>query len=401
MDTNRDNPGQDAARVGEGSETVNLGAARGSPSGWAPTEQIPPSSSTPPPQQQTSQAYGYVPPEIRPTGADYGGQGEAPRQSGPAPYPPAQAWAAPQRPVVEAGPRHTPILWPLLLIVAGIIFLLNTLEIVDWSVWGQLWRLWPLVLVAIGLDLLIGRRNPVLSLLIVVLVLAAGGAFLYATGGLRPVGERLRADLSVPLSAAKSAQVEIQSGVSRLDVDGEETALLASGTLQYYESSGPPVQNVNRSGDAVTLRITQSDSHRGFNWGGQQGQDWKIHLNPQVPTKLTVDTGVGETNLDLRDLKLTDLDLHVGVGATTATMPAGAGTTSAKVDGGVGSLDLYIPEGVGARISVDSGLGGIDVDSRFAKQAGDVYQSSDYNQATNKLDLTVHVGVGGVNIRSR
>src|SRR6188472_3261560 len=51
----------------------------------------------------------------------------------------------------------TPIAGPVILIAAGIVLLLNNLDILPWAIWGDLWRLWPLALIVIGLDLILGK----------------------------------------------------------------------------------------------------------------------------------------------------------------------------------------------------------------------------------------------------
>ena len=70
------------------------------------------------------------------------------------------------------------VIGPLLLIFVGGVFLLQNAGILPASVWGDLWRLWPLVLVLAGLELLIGRRLPWLfaigGLVIVVAALRRG-----------------------------------------------------------------------------------------------------------------------------------------------------------------------------------------------------------------------------------
>lgn len=43
---------------------------------------------------------------------------------------------------------------PLVFIVAGVILLLNSLDIVNWSVWSQISRLWPILIILFGLQLL-------------------------------------------------------------------------------------------------------------------------------------------------------------------------------------------------------------------------------------------------------
>lgn len=386
MDRNSENRDREQARPSEGgADTGPLNAPTDPYStDWTPT-----------PQQPPTQAGSYVPPEVRPVGQAYPGQGEPTRQWSSA----APPMAGPTPVIVERRPHRTPILGPLLLIGAGFLLLMNSLGYLDWNVWGQLWQLWPLILVALGLNMLLGRRNPMVSVLIVVLVLAAGAAFIYANGGLRPMGEIESVTLNQSLNGAKSAEVRIKSGVGKLVLDGSEGTLLASGTLQYYRNRGEPIQRKSVSGDTATLDIEQPQGS--ISIGPTRGPDWNLHLNNGIPIRLNVDAGVGETRLDLRQLKLTDLALNAGVGSVTVQFPENAGMTTAKVNGGVGGLEVIIPTGVEARITTHSGLGGTDVDRRFQKQGNNMYQSAGYSGAKNKLDLDVDVGIGGVDIKSR
>jgi len=43
---------------------------------------------------------------------------------------------------------------PLVFIGAGILLLLNSLELVDWAVWPRLARFWPILVIAFGANLL-------------------------------------------------------------------------------------------------------------------------------------------------------------------------------------------------------------------------------------------------------
>ncbi len=44
----------------------------------------------------------------------------------------------------------------IMLIVGGIILLLNTLNIISWSVWNHVWRFWPLLLIFWGIQVILG-----------------------------------------------------------------------------------------------------------------------------------------------------------------------------------------------------------------------------------------------------
>lgn len=47
--------------------------------------------------------------------------------------------------------------WGFFLILAGLLFLFNTLNILPWSVWNIVGRLWPIIIILIGVDVVFGR----------------------------------------------------------------------------------------------------------------------------------------------------------------------------------------------------------------------------------------------------
>jgi len=62
-------------------------------------------------------------------------------------------------------PKRTSLFWPVVLIGAGVILLLRNLGVLQNFDLQTLLRLWPLILVVIGLDLIFGRRFHGLALL--------------------------------------------------------------------------------------------------------------------------------------------------------------------------------------------------------------------------------------------
>ena len=64
-------------------------------------------------------------------------------------------------------------IFALLIIAAGVVLLLQNLGILKWELWIEIWRFWPVVLIAVGVSLIFGRRLPWLSAGIVVALLAA------------------------------------------------------------------------------------------------------------------------------------------------------------------------------------------------------------------------------------
>ncbi len=64
----------------------------------------------------------------------------------------------------------------VILLFLGVVFLLHTLGILPWGVWGVLWRFWPVVLIIVGLGILLRRYNHwLVSLLLLALLFACLG----------------------------------------------------------------------------------------------------------------------------------------------------------------------------------------------------------------------------------
>jgi len=51
--------------------------------------------------------------------------------------------------------RAASLIGPLVVVVVGIVLLLNTTGVVEWDVWGQIGRLWPVAVILLGASLLL------------------------------------------------------------------------------------------------------------------------------------------------------------------------------------------------------------------------------------------------------
>jgi len=296
--------------------------------------------------------------------------------------------------------RRGGFVWPLILITAGVIFLLNNLEVLSWGVWDALWRLWPLLLIAIGLDILFGRRSALGSLLALVLIVALiGGAVLYAVMQAPLItGQAITTDRVVQeLAGATSADVHISFGAGSLRIGAlKEPGNLIEGTI----GSGPGetiTRDFHVDGNVAHFQL-KSQGVPIMPFGPHRyDQSWNLDLSPSVPLLLQVSSGVGESVLDLSDLQVTNLDVSSGVGQTRLQLPA-HGRVQAKVSGGIGQVVVTIPESMAARIHASAGLGGLSVSNRFQRDGRD-YVSTNYATADDRVDLDISGGIGEVVVR--
>lgn len=289
---------------------------------------------------------------------------------------------------------------PTILICLGLIILLGNLGVIGWSVWDVLFRIWPVLLIAIGLDLIIGRRSLPGSVAVVVVTLAIVGAAIWFLPARheRPFrGEFLTSEtISQPLGEAESAEIELRAGVAELRLGtAQDKTLLVEGSLDLRNRER--VVRDYELKDKKAYYTLRSRGWRAFGpWGRWGAGDWDLRLNPEIPMILRVDTGVGESALDLSGLNLTELRINTGVGRTRVTLP-GQGRYSAEINGGVGEIEVTIPMGMGYRIRIKKGIADVNLPDDLERQ-GDLYLSPGYEQAENRVDLEVRGGIGEIDV---
>jgi hypothetical protein len=286
----------------------------------------------------------------------------------------------------------------VILIGLGIVFLLNNLGLLAWSVWDVILRLWPILLIAVGLDVLIGRRSIWGSLLALVLTLAVlvGVLWLFGAGvvvGPAPATE----EIAQALDGATRAEVVIAPAVGNLHVESlSDSNLLVAGVV--YPARGERVgRDFTVQGETAIFSLRSEGAFTPFTpgWGG--GRGWDLGLNAGVPLELEVSLGAGQAELDLSGLAVGGLEVSMGLGRTTVVLPD-EGRFRAQIDGAIGQTIVVIPPGMEARVRFDTALVGRDVPAGFRRQ-DDVYTSSGYASAENRVDLEIGLAIGGVTVR--
>jgi hypothetical protein len=281
----------------------------------------------------------------------------------------------------------------IILIAIGIVLLLSNLGVLDWSLWDALWRLWPLILIGIGLDLMLKRKR--LGSLIA--GLAVAGLFVLVVLVMHTHKAPLVTEaISQPLEGAKQARVILDAGVAQLNLSaGHNPDKLIEGTLRVSKRAKLKV-TYERKGDLGKFKLKQKSRSLGFLSFGKRNPEWDLKLTRKIPVVLEVDTGVGQSDLDLRGTQITSLNVDTGVGQTTVTLPA-KGNLKVNMDGGVGEVIIRIPETLAARIHAKSGIGSVDVSGPFKKEGGD-WISDNYATASDKAELDISGGIGTIDI---
>lgn len=322
--------------------------------------------------------------------------------------------------------RNRVIVGPVLTIGLGIVFMVGNFSLIGLDSWFALARLWPVLIIAIGLEIFIGRKNIWLSVAGVGFALSILAAGLWYSGGLNNIesaraGTPLESErVEQSLEDAESAKVVIDSSVGTLYVE----ALVGDDNL--IEGTVSPIRNetIEQSfemDDGEADYRLSSDMNAGTNFRISDYEDsdivWDLALTTEIPLDLYISLGVGESVLDLSGLIVTELDLNLGVGQTRVTLPNGEyeasidggvgqtivtlpaeGQVQVDVDGGIGEILIRVPEGMGVKIFVDRGIASLTVPGSY-RQSDDVYTSPGYDDAENQVELYLEQGIGNIAIR--
>lgn len=301
--------------------------------------------------------------------------------------------------------RNRPgLLWPVILIVTGLVLLGNTLGLIPWSVWNTLGLLWPLLLILLGLEVLFGHRSGIIRWLLGgIYLLILGGAVVLALAGVTPFGnvQETRAEaVAQPLDpAATSLQVSLSSGVGNFDIRGGAPAGQAvTGTMQLRSGEELRQSTQTASGvQTVTLQVRgQSGPVFGFPAVGSVGGS-ELQVASSTPLSLSLNGGVGNTNVDLTGTALSALSVNGGVGNTTVQLPAPpASGQRVSIDGGVGAVTVTLPPGVTVQARIDSGIGPVNLPAAWTR-TGSTARSPGAESGA-QVTLTVDGGVGPITI---
>jgi N-terminal domain of toast_rack, DUF2154 len=236
------------------------------------------------------------------------------------------------------------------------------------------------------------RLALLLALLVTVAVLA--GACGAQPGG-EQVGEMQRASKSVDPKGAQSARAQLKMGAGELNLTGGADQLMEA-DFSYNVSDWKPKVSYDVSADEGELVVKQGGAGDS-SLSGETRNEWEIRLNDELPTKLVVQMGAGESDLDLDSLTLTGLKLQMGAGKTTVDLTGDyAKDFDASIQGGVGEATILLPSEVGVKAKAEGGLGKINAEG--LKRVGDSYVNDAYGESDVNLSVEVQGGVGQINL---
>lgn len=303
--------------------------------------------------------------------------------------------------------RRRSIVFPALLVGLGLYLLANNLGWIETSPWKAIATLWPLFLVAIGIDLLLGRARLWVVLLVAglftvaCLVLFHTDTFVHQAFRDRPVEERT---FEIPLNDTPAGRMDLDLDLSTVTVGAlpEGSPLLVQGKvrtdpydgrLEYAEAAGD-------AGTAVDIRF--EPRRRGPHIaipGFERKREMDLLLTRVVPLELEVELNAGTGEMDLSVLQVRKLRADLNAGTGTVRLSPGAADGTADFEVNVGTLELQVPAGCAALITMDGDLTTMDVDEARFPASGEARRSADWETASCRWTIAVRGNLSTLTVK--
>jgi hypothetical protein len=294
------------------------------------------------------------------------------------------------------------VFWGLGLVTAGLVALAVQQGYVDRQALSGAWRLWPVVLIAIGLAIILSRTQfALVGTIVAALVVGAAGGLLFSIGpGFGACGDPASGgSLNTEEGAftGDEASVELDFSCGRLEVgltDGDGWQATAE------ESDGGEAAI-----DSTDSSLMVSSSTRRFM---AREEHWRITLGSDVTYALSIDANAATGFLDLGTGRFTELTVDPNAGSLTLNLygtsvealdlSMNAGTATVLVDNetdvdgtlstNAGSIELCAKPGTALRISVEENVAfSHDLESSDLVRSGDTWTSDGFQGADHHVDL--------------
>jgi hypothetical protein len=311
--------------------------------------------------------------------------------------------------------------WGIFLICLGVVPLAVEAGWLDAGQVDGVWRLWPLILVGIGLGIVL--RLTRLAWLGGALVAATFGLLL---GGLLAVGSEGFTGACVGGGArTQSSRSGLATGDEfRLDVEltcgdlavrrGTQSTWLVQ--ITHAQGREPVIE-----GSTSSLRLRPDYRSDGlFVLAREPRNDWQVSV-PAAPGlavgatlnaakgSLTLGPGVVESvgatlnaadaTIDLSDVTTpTPMDLGLTFNAASGRLDLPAATVSGGVTLNLSSLTICFAEDANVRLEHDGTLSSLDTDGADLVRQGDSWVSPGYESATARIDLHVSSTVSSLTV---
>ena len=296
------------------------------------------------------------------------------------------------------------VFWGTLFVIIGLLGLLN--NFFDFAIhWDTLWKLWPLLLVMLGVSAFLEDSKSKWIIIGGVGLLA--GVVLFASvqrgcSGVERIvdgidehdGHYTEQLLEQSYdSTVTAARFTFEGGAGHFEM-GEVTDRFVSARTRSSVSDYR--LDSDTSGDIPAFHLAMNDES--VSWHGSKMRNHvSMRLHPAPLWDIDVDAGAAKIDFDLSAYRVRRLDLDAGAASIEVRLGSRADTCVVRVETGASSVRLEVPDDVACELRTESALSSKHVHG-FVNLGDGVYRSEGFETAKRLILIDVDSGLSSITV---
>lgn len=289
------------------------------------------------------------------------------------------------------------VFWGLLIILIGTLLLLKNFNIINVNLLG-LWRLWPVLIIGLGLSMLSlrGWLGALVSFIASVLLLGLVALTIIDNpiypGTISPNIQTTTQSESA--SDAKSLQVTVEAGAANITLASNQQQ---RGVEAVQESSQP---NLTKSSANIndSRHVTFSTKDPQTPWFSNATNNITTTFTESIPVDVILQTGATSIAGDLSKVKLSSLAIKTGASNIDLRLGLAQEKQSINISAGASDITLRTPKQAGVQIKSQPTLANTHFEG-IDRKSDSLYESANFNEAKTKIIIEAELGVSQFTVK--
>lgn len=311
--------------------------------------------------------------------------------------------------------------WAIFLLIVGAVPLAVRAGYLSEAQIRDAGRLWPLILIGIGVGILLARTR--WAFLGSILVAGTFGLIMggLLSGGVQGfTGSACGRDAGTTAFAPREGPLTGTSGSVEINLNcGDLSVAAAQGNSWHVEGEDRNGGGPNLNADNAALSVRSRDNNGGPLGVFGAGETWRITLPDAVRLDLNMNLNAGSSRMNLGgaavgtvelnlnagsatvDLgsvrELGDLQIGLNAGSLKLTLPSQS--VSGSIEANAGSVNLCVPPGVALRLrTAESIVASYDYEGHGLVKNGTTWQTPGFETAAIRIDLNTQANAGSFSL---
>lgn len=310
----------------------------------------------------------------------------------------------------------------ILVLFTGVVALLSSLGVIEFH-WSIVWKLWPMLLIVVGISLL--PLNDYVKGAILLAALGVG-CLLYHAENRHYQGNAVTrffnrhfsqwdwddddddADdpddstydfqrdqhFAEPFRDVERASMDIEFGAGNLKLTGPCAELakvdINSNFVQYsFRSEG--------GDNEASFHLTGKGTTKHLQKGSSNDNDIELALCAQPVWDFSLDMGAASADLDFTPYRVSDLEINGGACDLDLKLGDSGFDTQVEINTGASDIDILVPSGLDCEIRIESAITGKDFKG-FEKIERGLWRTPGYGQGTHRMTIEIECAVSDISI---